>query len=57
MVASGSQAARHRQRPRTSHPSRRSTETHSVQVLASNVSVTPSAFLGDVSLAVTVHEN
>jgi hypothetical protein len=31
--------------------------THSVQVLASNVSVTPTAFLGDVSLVVTVHEN
>lgn len=31
--------------------------THSVQVLASNVSLTPSAFLGDVSLVVTVHEN
>ena len=31
--------------------------THSIQVLASNVSLSPSAFLGDVSLVVTVHEN
>jgi hypothetical protein len=29
---------------------------HSVQVLASNASVSPNAFLGDVSLVVTVHE-
>jgi hypothetical protein len=31
--------------------------SHSVQALASNVSVTPFAFMGDVSLVVTVHEN
>lgn len=31
--------------------------THSVQALVSNVSVTPNAFMGDVSLVVTVHEN
>jgi len=31
--------------------------THTVQVAASNVSLTPTAFLGDVSLVVTVHEN
>ena len=30
---------------------------HSVQALASNVSVTPFAFMGDVSLVVTVHEH
>jgi hypothetical protein len=29
---------------------------HAVQVLASNASVSPNAFLGDVSLVVTVHE-
>jgi hypothetical protein len=31
--------------------------THSIQAVASNVSVTPNPFLGDVSLVVTVHEN
>src|SRR4029453_9477507 len=30
---------------------------HSVQALVSNVSLTPMAFMGDVSLVVTVHEN
>jgi hypothetical protein len=31
--------------------------SHSVQALVSNVSLTPNAFMGDVSLVVTVHEN
>jgi hypothetical protein len=31
--------------------------THSIQVITTNASLSPTAFLGDVSLVVTVHEN
>jgi hypothetical protein len=31
--------------------------THSIQALVSNVAISPNAFMGDVSLVVTVHEN